>query len=94
MATQQTVDYEHLPAGQAMDETDVSLRAHFARMSDERLAEYDPNWTDEQLMAWEENFRSDGNLMLVCCERDVDTEEYRRVIEEHIEFRRKNGAKI
>lgn len=92
--TQQTVDFEHLPAGQPMDETDVSLRAHFARMSNEKLAEYDPNWTDEQLMAWEENFRSDGNLMLVCCERDVDVEEYRRVLEEHIAFRRQYGAKI
>lgn len=92
--TQQTVDFEHLPAGQPMDETDVSLRAHFARMSKEKLAEYDPNWTDEQLMAWEENFRSDGNLMLVCCERDVDVEEYRRVLEEHIAFRRQYGAKI
>ena len=89
-----TVDYEHYPPGMDMDEADVSLRAHFARMSDEKLAEYDPSWTDEQLMEWEPNFRSDGNLMLVCIERDIDTDEYREVIQQHIELRRKNGAKI
>ena len=34
-------NYERMPAGMAMDETDVNLRAHFSRMSDEKLAEYD-----------------------------------------------------
>ena len=36
------VNYEVLPTGMAMDETDINLRAHFSRMSDEKLAEYDP----------------------------------------------------
>jgi len=88
------VEYEHLPKDKDMDETDVSLRYHLAEMSDGKLAEYDPNWTDEQVMEWEPDFRSDGNLMLVCCERDVDVEEYRQVLEEHIQYRRENGAKI
>ena len=43
------VNYERLPEGMAMDETDINLRAHFSRMSEEKLAEYDPSWTDEQL---------------------------------------------
>lgn len=86
------IDYEHLPAGEAMDETDVSLRAYLAGLSDEHLAEYDPAWTDEQVITWDGNFRSDGNLFLVCCERDVDVAEFRRVLEEHLRFRKKFTA--
>jgi len=63
------------------------LRAHFARMTDAKLREYDPSWTDEQVVEWDGNFRSDGALMLVCCERDVDVEEYRQVLEEHLRLR-------
>lgn len=83
----QSIDFERHPPGEPMDETDVSLRAHFARMDDERLAQYDPAWTDEQVVAWDGNFRSDGALMLVCCERDVEIEEYRRVLAEHLQRR-------
>jgi hypothetical protein len=36
------LDYERLPAGQPMDETDVSLRAYLAARSDEHLAKYHP----------------------------------------------------
>ncbi len=81
------LDYEHLPAGEPMDETDVSLRAYLARLSEEHLARYDRSWTDEQVIAWDGNFRSDGNLFLVCCERDVDVREFRRVLEEHLRYR-------
>ncbi len=88
------VDYEHLPAGQQMDEVDVSLRAHFANMSDEKLSEYKATWSDEEIVEWEPDFRNDGNLMMICVERDVDVVEYRQVIEEHIAFRRDNGATI
>jgi hypothetical protein len=38
-------------------------------------------------MAWDDNFRDDGTLFLICSERDVDVEEYRRVLVEHIRFR-------
>ncbi len=81
------INYERLPAGMAMDETDINLRAHFSRMSDEKLAEYDPTWNDDQLMAWDDNFRDDGTWFLVSSERDVDVEENRRVLVEHIRFR-------
>jgi hypothetical protein len=76
-------ELEHLPGDPPLDETDVSLRAYLTRLSGARLAEYDPSWSDEQVMAWDGNFRSDGALMLVCCERDVDVSEYRRVLELH-----------
>ncbi len=75
------------PIGTPPDETDISLRAYFTRMSDDRLREYDPSWPDDRLTAWDGNFRSDGALMLVCCERDVEIEEYRAVIEEQIRRR-------
>ena len=48
---------------------------------------------DDQVMAWDDNFRDDGALFLVCSERDVDIEEYRRVLSEHIRFRFANEAK-
>jgi hypothetical protein len=82
------IDFEHLPGDGPLDETDVSLRAYLARLSDEHLARYDPSWTDEQVMEWDGNFRSDGALMLVCCERDVDVGEFRRVLERHLDYRR------
>lgn len=81
------INYESLPVGMAMDETDVNLRAHFSRMSKEKLAEYKPTWTDDELIAWDDEFRDDGVLFLVCSERDVDIEEYRKVLVEHIRFR-------
>ena len=88
MSVEPDVDFEHWPPGEPLDETDVSLRAYLARLSDARLAEYDPTWTDEQVMEWDGNFRSDGGLMLVCCERDVDVHEYRHVLEALRQFRR------
>jgi hypothetical protein len=87
MTAPQEIDYERSPEGEPFDETDVSLRAHFARMSDAKLREYDPTWSDEQVTEWDGNFRSDGALMLVCCERDVDVEEYRQVLAEHLRLR-------
>jgi hypothetical protein len=85
--TDPNVNYEILPAGMAMDETDVNLRSYFSRMSDEKLQEYNQRWGDEEVIAWDGNFRDDGNLFLICSERDVDIEEYRRVLAEHIRFR-------
>lgn len=90
MTEQPTIDLERLPDDGPLDETDVALRAYFARMSDERLAEYDPAWSDERVMEWDGNFREDGGLMLVCCERDVDIAEYRSVLERHRAARRRS----
>lgn len=73
--------------GSPPDETDINLRAYLSRIHDERLREYDPAWSDEQVIAWDGNFRSDGALMLVCCERDIEITEYRAVLEEHIRAR-------
>jgi hypothetical protein len=81
------ISFERLPADMAMDETDINLRAHLSRMSDEKLKSYDPTMSDEQLMEWDGEFRDDGTLFLVCSERDVEIADYRHVLEEHIRFR-------
>ncbi|HQR05567.1 MAG TPA: hypothetical protein PLN21_02035 [Gemmatales bacterium] len=88
MTEQQELECEKLPSDGPLDETDISLRAYFARMSDERIGQYDPKWSDEELIAWDGNFRDDGVLMLICCERDVDAVDYREVLEKHIAYRR------
>src|SRR5262249_435377 len=81
-------DFEHWPGDQPLDETDVSLRAYVSRLADEHLAKYDPTWTDEQVREWDGNFRSDGALMLVCCERDVEVQEFRRMVEAYLSYRK------
>lgn len=80
-------DLERPLDGTPSDETDISLRAYLSRISDERLREYDPDWSDERVIEWDGNFRVDGALMLVCCERDIEIAEYRTVLQEHIRQR-------
>ena len=74
-------NFEQEPGDERLDETGVNLRAYFDRMPDEKMQQYWSDWTDEQTIEWDNNFRDDGNLMLLCCERDVDVREYRRVLE-------------
>ena len=81
------IDYERPVSGEPTDETDISLRAYFSRLDDDHLRQYDPQWSDQEVMAWDGNFRSDGALMLVCCERDVEIDEFRRVLQEHLRLR-------
>ena len=56
-------------------------------MPDEKMLEYSPDWTDEQVVEWDGNFRDDGCLMLFCCERDIEMDEYREVLAEAIAYR-------
>jgi hypothetical protein len=81
------IDLEKPIGGIPIDETDINLRAYFSRISDEKLREYNSDWSDEEVIEWDGNFRSDGALMLVCCERDIEIHEYRAVLEEHIRRR-------
>ncbi|MDX2030553.1 MAG: hypothetical protein SF339_07785 [Blastocatellia bacterium] len=80
-------NFEQEPWTEPMDETSINLRAYFDRMDDEKMRQYDPTWSDAQILAWDENFRDDNTLMLLCCERDVEIGEYRRVLEACIEYR-------
>jgi hypothetical protein len=87
MTVDKHMQLERLPGDVALDETDINLRAYFADLPIEHLAEYDTSWSDEQVIAWDGNFRSDGALMLVCCERDVDVHEFRDILERHMAAR-------
>ncbi|MFN7947386.1 MAG: hypothetical protein U0Z53_18700 [Blastocatellia bacterium] len=80
-------NFEQEPSPERMDETGVNLRAYFDRMEDDKMQQYRTEWTDEQVIAWDGNFRDDGCLMILCCERDVDIDEYRQVLEQCIAYR-------
>jgi hypothetical protein len=88
MTPEQELSCEQLPDDGPLDETDVALRSYFTRLTDAHLEKYDSAWPDERVIEWDGNFRSDGVLMLTCCERDVDIQEYRSVLERHLRFRR------
>ena len=80
--------FEDAPYEADPDETDVNLRAYFDAMSDAKVAEADLSWSDEELRDWDGNFRNDGALMMVCCDREVRIEEYRRVLAAFLQFRK------
>jgi len=82
-----TWNFEQEPCDEPLDETGINLRAYFDNMADEKIQRYNPDWSDEQTIEWDNNFRDDGKLMLLCCERDVNVREYRRVLEKCIEYR-------
>jgi hypothetical protein len=87
-------NFEQDPSPEPMDETSVNLRAYFDRMPDEKMRAYDPAWTDEQVMSWDDNFTDEGELLLLCSERDVDVKEYRRVLEQCIQYRNRVRAAL
>lgn len=80
-------NFEQDPTSEAMDETSFNLRAYFDRMDDAKLRQYSSGWTDTELMEWDGNFKSDGSLLLPCSEREVDVDEYRRVIRQCLAYR-------
>lgn len=80
-------NFEQYPSVEPMDETAINLRAYFDRIDDEKIRQYSSDWTDEEVIEWDGNFRDDGNLMLLCCERDVEVTEYRQVLEACVEYR-------
>ena len=80
--------FEDAPYETPPDETDVNLRAYFDAMDKEKLTQVNAAWSDERLREWDGNFRSDGALMLVCCDRDVGIDEFRQVLFEFLEFRK------
>jgi len=65
----------------------VNLRAYLDRVPDEKMRQYSPAWSDDEVVAWDGNFKDDGALMLICSERDIEVAEYRKVLEECISYR-------
>ena len=91
MKMDQVAGFEDYPPGVPKDDAEVNLRAYVGSLGEGKLREYDPAWSDEELVDWDGNFRSDGALMLVCCQRDVDVSEYRQVLDLFLQFRRLSG---
>lgn len=89
MGTEYPWNFEQEPWTEPHDETSINLRAYFDRMPNRKLAQYRPEWTDEEVVEWDGNFRSDGALFITCSERDVEIGEYRRVLEKCIEYRQR-----
>jgi hypothetical protein len=92
--TQPVWNFEQEPWEEPHDETSINLRAYFDRMPEEKMRAYSADWNDERVAEWDGNFRSDGALMIACCERSVDIEEYRRVLEQSIAYRNRVREKI
>jgi len=80
-------NFEQEPFEESPDETGVNLRAYFDRMPDEKMRAYSAEWSDEKVIAWDGNFTDEGALMLPCSERDVEIEEYRRVLGACVRYR-------
>lgn len=80
-------NFEQEPSDEPVDDTIINLRAYFDLMADEKMQQYQKDWTDDEVMQWDDNFTDEGNLLLVCCFRDVEIDEYRKVIEQAIEYR-------
>jgi hypothetical protein len=83
-----TWNFEGEPPFEEMSETGLNLCAYFDAMSDVKLKTYDAAFTDEELMEWDGNFTSDGDLLLPCCEtEDVGPAMYRRYVAQCIAYR-------
>ncbi|MBI4910358.1 MAG: hypothetical protein HY820_42465 [Acidobacteria bacterium] len=80
-------NFEQEPYPDGADETDVNLRAYFDRMADEKMLGYHPDMSDDEVVEWDGNFKDDGSLMLICSEREVEVDEYRRVLELCLAYR-------
>jgi hypothetical protein len=87
-------NFEQEPWAELHDESSINLRAYFDRMPDSKMREYRPEWSDQQVIDWDGNFRSDGALFLVCSERDVEIGEYRRVLAECLQYRERVRSQI
>jgi hypothetical protein len=80
-------NFEQEPYEDSPDETTINLRAYFDRMPDEKMQQYSPSWSDAEVIAWDGNFTEDESLMLPCCERDVEVDEYRAVLAKCMQYR-------
>jgi hypothetical protein len=82
-------NFEQEPSDEPIDDTIINLRAYFDLMPDEKMQQYSKDWTDAEVMKWDDNFTDEENLLLVCCFRDVEIDEYRQVLEQAIEYRKR-----
>lgn len=90
-------EQEPYATGEPKDETSVNLRAYLDRMPDEKMQKYRKDWSDQQVMDWDGNFKDEegeNSLFLICSEREIDVAEYRRVLEQAIAYRDRVRGKL
>lgn len=86
--TEPNWNFEGEPPFEPRTEAGINLCAYFDGMPDAKLKTFDPAMSDEALMCWDGNFKSDGDMLLPCVEsEEVDVEMYRRYIAENIRYR-------
>src|SRR5690349_1669556 len=88
-------NFEGEPPFEERSEAGINLCAYFDAMPDAKLRAYNPVFSNEYLMAWDGNFKSDGDLFLPCCEsEEVEPDMYRRYSAECIRYRDRVRAKL
>lgn len=90
-------NFEQEPYDEPKDETSVNLRAYLDRMPDEKMQKYRKDWSNQQVMDWDGNFKDEegeNSLFLICSEREIDVAEYRRVLEQAIAYRDRVRGKL
>jgi len=81
-------NFEGEPPFEPRTEAGINLCAYFDAMPDAKLKTFDPDMSDDELMRWDGNFKSDGDMLLPCTEsEEVEVEMYRRYIAECIRYR-------
>lgn len=81
-------NFEGEPKFEPMSETGINLCAYFDAMPDAKLKTWNPGFSDDELMEWDGNFTTEGEMLLPCSESDdVDPEMYRRFIAQVIKYR-------
>jgi hypothetical protein len=88
-------NFEGEPPFEPRTEAGINLCAYFDGMPDAKLKTFDPAMSDDALMRWDGNFKSDGDMLLPCVEsEEVDVEMYRRYIAENIRYRDRVRGKL
>lgn len=88
-------NFEGEPPFEPRTEAGINLCAYFDAMPDAKLKTFDPGMSDEALMRWDGNFKSDGDMLLPCVEsEEVDVEMYRRYIAQCIAYRDRVRAQL
>ena len=81
-------NFEGEPPFEPRTEAGINLCAYFDAMPDAKLKTFDPDMSDDELMRWDGNFKSDGDMLLPCTEsEEVEVQMYRRYIAECIRYR-------
>ena len=86
--TEPSWNFEGEPPFEPRTEAGINLCAYLDAMLDAKLRTFDPAMSDEDLMRWDGNFKSDGDMLLPCTEsEEVDVAMYRRYIAACIRYR-------